>query len=44
MNGLVRQYFPKGISFENITEIQVQNAEDKLNNKPRKMFGYKAPN
>lgn len=44
MNGLIRQYFPKGMSFENITDKQVQNAEDKLNNRPRKRFGYKTPN
>lgn len=44
MNGLIRQYFPKGMNFENITETQVQNAEDKLNNRPRKRFGYKTPN
>jgi IS30 family transposase len=44
MNGLIRQYFPKGMNFENITDIQVQNAEDKLNNRPRKRFGYKTPN
>ena len=45
MNGLIRQYFPKGTNFENITNIQVQNAEDKLNIRPRKKrFGYKNPN
>ncbi|MDI6051133.1 IS30 family transposase [Flavobacterium sp. XS2P24] len=36
MNGLIRQFFPKGMSFENITDKQVQNAEDKLNNRPGK--------
>ena len=40
MNGLIRQYFPKGMSFENITHEQVQKAEDKLNNRPRKRFGF----
>jgi len=44
MNGLIRQYFPKGMSFENITNEQVQNAENKLNNRPRKRFGFKTPN
>jgi IS30 family transposase len=44
MNGLIRQYFPKGMSFENITIEQVQNAENKLNNRPRKRFGFKSPN
>jgi transposase, IS30 family len=44
MNGLIRQYFPKGMSFENITNEQVQIAQDKLNNRPRKRFGFKTPN
>lgn len=44
MNGLIRQYFPKGMSFENITDEQVQVAENKLNNRPRKRFGFKTPN
>nr|WP_244175257.1 hypothetical protein [Flavobacterium urumqiense] len=43
-NGLVRQYFPKGMNFENITDIQVQNSEDKLNNRHRKRFGNKTIN
>jgi IS30 family transposase len=44
LNGLIRQYFPKGMSFENITKEQVQMVEDKLNNRPRKRFGFKTPN
>ncbi len=32
------------MDFEQITDIQVQNAEDKLNNRPRKRFGFKTPN
>lgn len=44
LNGLIRQYFPKGSSFENITKEQVQAVENKLNDRPRKRFGYKTPN
>lgn len=44
MNGLIRQYFPKGSCFENITNEQVQSVENKLNNRPRKRFGFKTPN
>jgi IS30 family transposase len=44
MNGLIRQYFPKGMSFENITNEQVQYVEDKLNNRPRKKHGFQSPN
>jgi IS30 family transposase len=44
LNGLIRQYFQKGSSFENITNEQVQKVENKLNNRPRKRFGFKTPN
>ena len=44
LNGLIRQYFPKGSKFEYITKVQVQAVENKLNNRPRKRFGYKTPN
>mgnify|MGYP001569715084 FL=1 len=44
LNGLIRQYFPKGSSFENITQEQVKIVEEKLNNRPRKRFGYLTPN
>ena len=43
-NGLVRQYIPKGTSFENITPEYIQMIEDKLNNRPRKSLGWKTPN
>ena len=43
-NGLIRQYFPKGTSFEAISEEQVQVAMNRLNNRPRKTLGYKTPN
>jgi transposase, IS30 family len=44
MNGLIRQYLPKKMSFENITAEEIQYVEDKLNNRPRKKFGYQTPN
>jgi len=43
-NGLIRQYFPKGSEFDSITEQQVQEVQDKLNNRPRKRLGYLTPN
>jgi transposase, IS30 family len=43
-NGLIRQYFPKGSSFENITNQQVAEVQNKLNNRPRKKLGYYSPN
>jgi IS30 family transposase len=44
LNGLIRQYFPKGSSFENITNEQVKIVENKLNERPRKRFGFLTPN
>ena len=43
MNGLIRQYLPKGISFEEITEAYVQQIQQQLNNRPRKSLGYLTP-
>lgn len=44
INGLIRQYIPKGTSFENITPQYIQLIEDKLNNRPRKSLNWKTPN
>jgi len=43
-NGLVRQYFPKKYDFSRITDKDLQQVEDKLNNRPRKTLGYRTPN
>lgn len=43
-NGLVRQYFPKQTDFATITEKEVLQVVEKLNNRPRKTLGYKTPN
>jgi IS30 family transposase len=43
LNGLIRQYFPKGSDFEHITHEQVSYVIQKLNNRPRKRFGYLSP-
>ena len=42
-NGLIRQYFTKGSSFENITDEIVENVMHKLNHRPRKILNYKTP-
>jgi len=42
-NGLVRQYFPKKMKFDNISNANVQFVENRLNNRPRKILGYKTP-
>ena len=43
-NGLIRQYFPKKHDFTTITEHQIEQVMDKLNNRPRKCLGFKTPN
>lgn len=42
-NGLIRQYFPKGTDFANITESALNEVEAALNNRPRKCLNYKTP-
>jgi len=43
-NGLIRQYFPKQTDFGTITDDQVREVQDKLNNRPRKCLGWRTPN
>jgi len=43
-NGLVRQYFPKGMDFSTLTAADVQRVENLLNNRPRKTLNYYSPN
>jgi len=43
-NGLVRQYFPKGLAFATTTAAAVRHAQERLNNRPRKTLGYRTPN
>jgi IS30 family transposase len=43
-NGLVRQYFPKKYEFSRISDQDLQQVEDLLNNRPRKTLGYRTPN
>ena len=42
-NGLVRQYFPKGTRFSDVTDEQVMLAQDQLNERPRKTLGWRTP-
>lgn len=43
LNGLVRQYFPKGSDFTLITKEEINQTIFILNNRPRKRYGYKTP-
>ena len=40
-NGLLRQYFPKGMELVEVTQEQVQWAVDRLNHRPRKVLGFR---
>ena len=41
--GLIRQYFPKGTDFGDITPEQVMRVQNILNSRPRKRLGYMTP-
>lgn len=43
VNGLLRQYFPKGSSFASITDSDVQKVVRKINSRPRKRLNYLTP-
>jgi len=43
INGLLRQYFPKGSPFATITNKDVQRAVYRLNSRPRKRLNYLTP-
>ena len=43
-NGLIRRFFPKGTDFNKITLKQLKDAQNNLNDRPRKVLGYKTPN
>lgn len=43
MNGVIRQYIPKGKSFDEISDDEIREIENFLNNRPRKKLDYKTP-
>lgn len=44
LNGLIRQYLPRNINMNTITDEQIFEIQEKLNNRPRKLLGYFTPN
>ena len=42
-NGLIREYFPKGTSFTDVTDAQVQAVQDRLNRRPRLVLNGQTP-
>ena len=42
-NKLVRQYIPKKTSFQNITDMEINEITMRINKRPRKKLGFKNP-
>ena len=43
INGLLREYLPKGTDLSTYTAAQLQAIQDELNDRPRKRFGFRTP-
>ena len=43
-NGLLREYYPKGMDLSKTNNIELKEKLDLLNNRPRKCINYKTPN
>lgn len=43
INGLIRQYIPKGSNISKYSDKYVKTIQDKLNNRPRKELSFKTP-
>jgi len=43
MNGLIRQYFPKGMYFSNLSISDTMFVENRLNTRPRKCLSFSPP-
>ncbi|OQX58111.1 MAG: hypothetical protein B5M52_06010 [Helicobacteraceae bacterium 4484_230] len=43
INGLIRQYIPKGSSFDKLTKKEIKIIEDTLNHRPRKSLNWRTP-
>ena len=42
-NGLLRQFFPKGTSFANVSDDALQRVVNLINNRPRKRLNFLTP-
>ena len=42
-NGLLRQYFPKGVDLSTFTQRQLDAVADRLNGRPRETLGFECP-
>lgn len=43
-NGLIRRFLPKGTDFNKVSPETLKQIENNLNNRPRKVLGFKTPN
>ncbi len=43
-NGLIRQYFPKGTDFNQVSPEALEAVQQRLNRRPRKTRGWRSPN
>lgn len=43
-NGLLRQYFPKGMPLANVEQKEIDRVVAEMNNRPRKRLHYRTPN
>ena len=43
-NGAIRRYLPKGTSFEDLTQDELDAIVGEINDTPMKLLGYKTPN
>ncbi|NBD73952.1 IS30 family transposase, partial [Patescibacteria group bacterium] len=42
-NGLIRQFFPKGTDFTQVSVAEITRAQLLLNDRPRKVLGFQKP-
>ncbi len=42
-NGLIRQFFPKGTDFDNVSTWKIKRAQELLNTRPRKTLNWHTP-
>lgn len=43
VNGLIRRYLPKGTSFKELSDDELDSIVSAINNKPRKCLGFRTP-
>jgi IS30 family transposase len=42
-NGLLRDFFPKGTNFQEVTREELDHAVDLINNRPRRSLRFRTP-